>query len=178
MNEIGTNAEIEKFIKDNFNSIGFNEYSYHQVQTFIKLYLSQFDKFEGKLKFTGSKGEDITKKCIDYFVNSTKYFTNGGFAKLIMKKKYIKDIFELCLDAYESDLSRAKFDTPLIFIDKKANQFKFEKFPDINEEEENVRKINKINNKNVDIVYLLMPPVQWELKLKLQKKMLLKFLKN
>ena len=54
------------------------------------------------------------------FSNNTKYFTNGGFAKLIMEKKHIKDIFELYLDAYENDLSKAKLDTPLLFIDKKA----------------------------------------------------------
>jgi hypothetical protein len=42
--------EIELFIKDNFNSIGIKEYSYHQINTFIKLYISQFDSFEGKGK--------------------------------------------------------------------------------------------------------------------------------
>jgi len=112
------NTEIEKFIKDTFNSMGVKEYSYHQVQTFIKLYINQFDSFEGTLKFTNSKGEDITKNCKN-FSNSIKYFTNGGFAKLIMEKKYIKNIFELCLDPYENDLSKVKLDTPLISIDKK-----------------------------------------------------------
>jgi len=67
-----------------------------------------------------------------------------------MQKKYISDIFELCLDAYESDLSKEKFETPLIFIDKeKKNKFNFEKLPDISKEE--AQKINK----EVDIVYLI-----------------------
>jgi len=147
--------EIENFIKDNFNSIKIKEYSYHQVHTFINLYISQFDSFDGRLKFTNSKGEDITKKCIEYFSSSTKYFTNGGFAKLIMEKKHIEDIFELCLeDAYENDLSQAKLDTPLIFIDKKNKKCIMERLPDINEDENKDIK-NKIVNKDVDIVYLI-----------------------
>ena len=118
LNGFKNDEEIEKFIKDNFYSAKIEKYSYHQVQTFIKLYISQFNSFEGKLKFTNSKGEDITQKCIEHFANSTKYFTNGGFAKLIMEKNNTNDIFKLCLDAYENDLSKAKLDTPLIFIDK------------------------------------------------------------
>ena len=34
-------TEIEKFIKNIFNSMGVKEYFYHQVQTFIKLYINQ-----------------------------------------------------------------------------------------------------------------------------------------
>ena len=154
LNGFKNDKEIEKFIKDTFNSTGVKEYSYHQVQTFIKLYINQFDSFTGTLKFTNSKGEDITKKCIEYFSNSTKYFTNGGFAKLIMEKKHIKDIFELCLDAYENDLSKAKLDTPLLFIDKKSMKCKFERLPDISEEENKDIK-NKVLNKDVDIVFLI-----------------------
>ena len=162
LNEIEDDKKIEQFIKYNFNSIGIKEYSYHQVQTFIKLYISQFDSFEGKgkLKFVNSQGKDITKETIEYFVNSTKYFTNGGFAKAIMEKKHIKDKFKLLSDAYDSDLSKVdekegrkstvNFDIPLVFIDKKENKIIFEKFP----EEEN-KGTNKIFNKNVDIVYLI-----------------------
>ena len=147
LNEFKNDAEIEKFIIDNFNSIGIKEYSYHQVQTFIKLYISQFGQFEKKVKFKN----DSVQKFIRYFAESTKYFTNGGFARLIMEKKYIKDIFDLCLDAYENDLSKAKFDTPLVFMDKKTNKCKIEKLPDISEE-----KNQHINlNKEVDIVYLI-----------------------
>ena len=51
LNELKNDKEIEKFIKDNFNSIGIKEYSYHQVHTFIKLYISQFNTFKSKLIF-------------------------------------------------------------------------------------------------------------------------------
>jgi len=154
LNGIDDNKEIEQFIKDN---IGIIDYSYCQVKTFISLYISQFSAFESKLKFVNSDG-DITQKCIQYFADSTKYFTNGGFAKLIMEKKLKKDKldkFELCLDAYESDLSKAKFDTPLIFVDKKTKKCIFERLPDISEEEKQDKKYNKILNKDVDIVYVI-----------------------
>jgi hypothetical protein len=51
LNDFNDDKEIEKFIKDNFNSIGIKEYSYHQVHTFIKLYISQFNTFKSKLIF-------------------------------------------------------------------------------------------------------------------------------
>ena len=157
LNGFVNDEEIEKFIKDNFNSINIKEYSYHQVQTFTNLYISQFESFKSRLKFTNSNG-DITQKCIKYFAESTKYFTNGGFAKLIMEKKEVKDIFELCLDAYENDLSKAKFDTPLIFLDKETNKCIFEKLPDISEEEEKDKKIRQYNknyNKEADISFVI-----------------------
>ena len=120
LNGTDDNKEIEQFIKDN---IGIKDYSYHQIQTFIKLYKSQFDAFKGKLKFTNSQDEDIIKKYIECYVKNIKYFTNGGFAKLIFEKKYIKDIFELCLDIYKNDLNKTKFNPPLIFIDKDKKKF-------------------------------------------------------
>jgi len=149
-----TNEEIEEFIKRN---IGINEYSYHQVQTFIKLFVNQFSIFKkSKIKFTNSQNNDITNNCITYFAESTKYFTNGGFQKLIMdKKQQIRDKIDLCLDAYENDLNNVKFKTPLIFIDEKTKKCKFEILPDISEEENQDTKINKILNKEVDIVYLI-----------------------
>jgi hypothetical protein len=154
LNGFETDKEIENYIKGIFNSIGIKEYSYYQVQTYIKLYISQFKTFKEKISFIDSKGGNITKECIDNFANSTKYFTNGGFAKLIMKKKHIEDIFDLCLDAYENDLKNAKFDIPLIFIDKKTLKFKFERLPDVTDEEKKEIK-KKIKNKDVDIVYLI-----------------------
>ena len=144
------NDEIEKFIKDN---IGIIDYSYHQVQTFIKLFINQFSLFEGKLKFTESN-IDITNKCMKYFAESTQYFTNGGFAKLITNKTQpIKDKYDLCLDAYENDLGKVKFKTPLIFIDKDTKKFKLEILPDISEDKNT--KYDAILNKYVDIVYLI-----------------------
>jgi hypothetical protein len=157
--EKGTNGDIEDFIREN---IGLPNYSYHQVVTFIKLFISQFSLFNTKLKFTNSQDVDITKDCIDYFAKSTKYFTNGGFAKLIMNKnKEIKDKIDLCLDAYENDLDKNNkekkelFKTPLIFIDKNTKKFRFEMLPEIAEEDyQNIKNI-KISNKEVDILYLV-----------------------
>ena len=148
-----TNEEIEKFIEKH---IGIKEYSYHQVKTFINLFINQFSIFDTKLKFTNSQDDDITNKCIKDFAESTKYFTNGGFAKLIMdKKQYIKDKIDLCLDAYENDLNNVKFKTPLIFVDKKTMKCNLEILPDISEEDNQNTKINIILNKEVDIVYLI-----------------------
>ena len=149
LNGFEKDEEIENFIKE---KIGIKEYSYHQIKTFIKLYISQFKSFESKIKFTNSGG-DITQKCIQYFAESTKYFTNGGFAKLIMEKKYIKNLFDLCLDAYENDLK--DFNTPLVFVDKETNKCIFERIPDISKDEKNKKGINKIDNKEVDIVYVI-----------------------
>jgi len=138
------NKEIEQFIKEN---IGIEEYSYHQVQTFIKLFISQFSVLEGKIIFTNSQKNDITNKCIKYFSESTKYFTNGGFAKLITNTNQpIKDKFDLCLDAYENDLGKLQFKTPLIFIDKNTKKFNLEILPEINDD---------ILTKCVDIVYVI-----------------------
>ena len=149
--------QIEEFIK---NHIGIEKYSYHQVTTFIKLFLSQFSFFDSKIILKNSQNDDITKDCINYFANSTKYFTNGGFAKLIMNKnKQIKDKIDLCLDAYENDLNKEIFKTPLIFIDKEKKKFKFEMLPyvndEINDEEKAKKKKLKISSKEVDILYLI-----------------------
>ena len=137
--------QIEKFIKDN---IILKEYSYYQIKTFINIFISQFEIFKGKIiKFINSKKDDITKECIKIFAESTIYFTNGGFAKLIIDKtKQKKDKIDLCLDAYENDLSKVEFKTPLIFVDKNTKKFQFEKLPNIN---------GVIDYTKVDICYLI-----------------------
>ena len=152
LNGIETNEEIERFIKEKFNEINIKEFSYYQIQIFIKLYISLFDSKDKDIK--------ITKECIDYFVNSSKYFINGGFSKYIMKTidkndKKNKDNTDELQTAYESDLSKAKFDDPLIFIDEKTKKFKLEKLPDINKEEDKEKKNIEKFKKDVDIVYLI-----------------------
>ena len=147
------NKEIEEFIK---KEIGIKEYSYHQIQTFIKLFISQFSVLNSEIKFKNSQQKDITDECISYFSKSTKYFIDGGFAKLIMEKKNnIKDKIDLCLDAYNNDLNGKSFKTPLIYIDKETKQCKFEILPEIIEEEKIYSKIIKNINKEVDITYLI-----------------------
>ena len=82
-----SNEQIEEFIK---NKIGIEKYSYHQVQIFIKLFISQFNTFKCKLNFINEKKEDITDLYIQEFVEYTKYFISGGFAKLLTEKKKMK----------------------------------------------------------------------------------------
>ena len=50
LNGFTKDKEIEEFIKKNFKSIGIKEFSYHQIQTFIKLYISQFSAFNEQKK--------------------------------------------------------------------------------------------------------------------------------
>ena len=79
-----TNEQIVEFIKEN---IGIQEYSYHQVQIFIKLFISQFKLYNEYSQFSNFLDDNVNKKYIKYLAESTKYFTNGGFAKIIMSKK-------------------------------------------------------------------------------------------
>ena len=135
-----TNEDIEEFIKEN---IGIKEYSYHQVQTFIKLFISQFNIFKSNLNITNTGYDDITNSCIKYFAENTKYFTNGGFQNLIIGKKgQIKDETDLSLDAYDNDLNSVKFKIPLMFMDEKTMKLKLEILGDISEEEEQDTKEN------------------------------------
>ncbi len=60
LNEFENDKKIEKFIKDNFNTISIKQYFYHQIYTFIKLYINQFNIVKSKIIF----------KCKKY----TKYF--------------------------------------------------------------------------------------------------------
>ena len=146
-----TKEEIEKFIKDNLKKIGIKRYSYNQIQTYIKMYLSQFDSFEEEIKlYDSEKKKNIINECIEHFPKIIKYFIDSGFAKKIMDKNNVKDIFDLCLGAYDSDLSKEKFDTPFIYIDKESKTCQFEKLPDIAKE-----KDKAISNRDVDIVYLI-----------------------
>jgi len=150
--EAETDEQIEKFIKDNIN---LKEYSYYQIQTFINLFISQFEIFNGKIKFSNSQKNDTTKECLKYFADSTIYFTNGGFARLIVdKKKQQKNKIDLCLDAYENDLSKVEFKTPLIFIDNKTKKCRFEKLPDISKEID-LELNNEPKQREIDICYLI-----------------------
>ena len=145
------NEEIEVYIK---SKIGLTEYSYHQVHTFIKLFISQYSKIEGKLNFTDCNGKNITETCIKNFAESTKYFTNGGFAKILMKKTHnnVKDKYDLCLEAYDYDLNNAEFKT-LFYLDSKTKKYNI---INLGETKQNTNKdLLKNKSKEVDIVYLI-----------------------
>ena len=138
---IETNEKIEKFIKVNFNKIGINEYSYYQIQIFIKLFFSQFD-FQ-------NKNITITKECLDYFFNSLKYFIKGGFYKFLINKNKKDNYIYGLLEAYENDFNYFNFEYPLIYIDNNTI-----KLFDLYEDKYQKEKIKKIN-KDVDRVYLI-----------------------
>lgn len=58
---INSNEEMKKFVQ---NHILIKKYSYHQINIFVKLFISQYGKFNTKLRFF-ENGKDITDICID-----------------------------------------------------------------------------------------------------------------
>ena len=126
MLDIKTNDGIQKFVSKYFNKIGIKKYSYHQINMFIKLFISQYSKFNGKLIFK-SGDKDVTEQCIEDFSKSTRYFTNGGFSKLLTGTDNIdregKDSIDILSDIYENDLAGMTFPDPLIFIIKEKMKY-------------------------------------------------------
>ena len=153
------NGKIEQFIKDN---IGIEIYSYHQIQIFVKLFINQYSKIEGKINFNDSGNSDIKNKCFEYFKKTTQLFTNIGFAQMLMSKNYEKkkDKFDLLYDAYNNGLENTKLKTPIIYVDPRTKEQKFLILGEENKEEKE-REIEEYQkNKNnlkkcVDIVYLI-----------------------
>ena len=143
---IEEDSEIEKYIK---TTMGIKEYSFHHILTFIKLFISQHSEM-GKIKFKDSYGTDITKKCIENFVETTKYFTNGGFSQLLMTKKNNNenDEFDLYLKAYNSDLKNGEFKT-VFYLNSETKKYDFIDLGDTTQENE------KKTKREVDIVYLV-----------------------
>ena len=116
--ELDSNNKIEIFIK---KQIGINTVSYHQIQIFIKLFIAQFKTFEKK-KVVYSGENDLTENIIKEFAEFTKFFTMGGFVKMIMnnndelgnnkgKKNYIDILTEIYIN---NDLNEIKFKIPII----------------------------------------------------------------
>ena len=68
MTNISTNEGIKEYVQKN---IGIKKYSFHQINIFIKLFLSQFTRFNRKFTFY-DEGKNITKDCIDSYAKSTK----------------------------------------------------------------------------------------------------------
>ena len=118
---IESNEGIQEFVK---KYIGPKIYSYHQVNIFVKLFISQYSKFKNKIKFTDN-GKDVTKECIQEFANCTQYFTNGGFSQLLtgIKKIENKDFIDQLSEIYENDLINMEFPSPLIFIIKEKKKY-------------------------------------------------------
>jgi len=108
---------------------------------------------DGKIIFKDSYGKDITEKCIKNFAISTKCFTNGGFAQLLIKKNiYGTDKFKLYSEAYRNDLENEEFKT-LFYIDSKTKKFNL---IDLGDTAQGIKKdVKKETKKEVDILYLL-----------------------
>ena len=123
------NQGIQEFVKKYIGGGDTNSrYSYHQINIFVKLFISQYSKFKTKLKFVDEKDADVTEKCIEEFAKCTQYFTNGGFAKLLTERKLAKkNVISILSKVYENDLRNMKFPAPLIFIFKKNNKNYFDK---------------------------------------------------
>ena len=115
MLEINSNDKIEGFVKKHINC---KIYSYHQINIFIQLFISKYNKFKSKLTFL-NEGKDVTEKCIEEFAKCTQYFTNGGFAQLLTtidNNNEEKDYIDKLSEIYNNDLNNMEFEDPLIFI--------------------------------------------------------------
>ena len=141
-NILGENREIEENIKTNMD---IKKYSFHHILTFIKLFISQHSEM-GKIEFKDSYGNDITKTCIENFVETTKYFTNGGFSQLLKKKKNNNkknnnknDEFDLYLKAYNSDLKNDEFKT-VFYLNSETKKYDFIDLGDTTQENEKKKK--------------------------------------
>ena len=116
-----SNNEIEKFVKE---YIDIKKYSYHQINIFIKIFISQFLDI-GRFSIV-KKGENITKNYIKQFTPCTKYFTNGGFAQLLTNPDINnsgKDYIDKLSNSFEDDVHK-DFETPFIFINKEKMEIK------------------------------------------------------
>jgi len=124
MLRINSNEAIENYVRKH---IGIKNCSYHQIDIFIKLFISQYNKFEGQLEFWHGK-ENVTNECIEEFAKCTQYFTNGGFAKLLTGeiKKEKTNYIDNLTDIYDNDLNNKKFLYPLIFTIRE--KMTYEKF--------------------------------------------------
>ena len=112
--------KIEQFIKD---KIGMKNYSYYQVQIFLKILISQLSNFKGNIKFIEG-GKDVTEKTIMEIVNSTKYFVSNSFSRILLQKNANENNFiELCSKIYDYDLENIRYDLPLVSIQKGKYSF-------------------------------------------------------
>ena len=122
------NNKIAEYINKH---IKISNYSYHQLNIFTNLFISQYRLFgdDGKpIRFLDENNEDITTKIIEIFADCTKYFTSGSFANLLVNKEVMnkfkgnnKEYIELLAKTYKNDLDENEkendnFKYPLIFI--------------------------------------------------------------
>ena len=116
------NYDIYQWLKQ---KIKLSRYSYHQIHIFINLFICQYRIFKGKKILFKINDRDVTEECIDSFAEATKYFTYGGFSKLLLEKKdnlsdKLDDI-DILSKEYDNDLEKENFDKKLIFIVENKN---------------------------------------------------------
>ena len=122
------NSEIQKFVyKYITDEESTSKYSYHQINIFVKLFISQYslvNKTKKKIKFIENK-KDVTEDCIKKFAKCTQYFTNGGFAQLLTKfdKNAKVNVIKILSEVYKNDLIKMKFENPLIFVYKNKDDY-------------------------------------------------------
>ena len=115
--EMNSKEKIENLIKEN---IGIKKYSYYQVIKFIKLFIYQKKKLVSKLQ-TNFYGHEIIAEYWEEFFESIKYFTVGGFAKMLTEiyENKNKDYIDLLSNKYGNDFKYEKFCTSLFTIKEK-----------------------------------------------------------
>ena len=125
MKDLNDNKKIFNWLKTLLNEeLKMKKYSYHQINIFLKLFICQYNKFEGEKLTFFEKGENVTDKCIKSFALGTRYFINGGFSKLLLgeiddKELEInnnEDYIDLLSKVYKNDLKKENFKDKLIFI--------------------------------------------------------------
>ena len=158
---MNTPKKDDKNKKDQLTSEKKNDeykiFSYHQINIFINLFISQYNKFNGSKLFFRKKIQDeegknikidVTDECIKQFARGTKYFFEGAYAQLLTDQSeklknldykeqelyYIKKLSTI----YDDDLKKNQYDIPLIFIVKEKKEF-FE----LDLSEENLKKFEK-----------------------------------
>ena len=114
--DINSNEKIKEFIKKYIN---IENSSYHQINMFINIFISQLNKIKNKMNFSHDK-ENEMKKIIDISAEGAQYFINGCFAKSLIKiNKGIKEINnykDILSEIYDSDIKNMQFPYPLFFI--------------------------------------------------------------
>ena len=125
MIDLNKNEDIMKFIE---NNIGIKKYSYHQINIFINLFISQYNKFNVKIEFF-EKENEVTEECIKIFSQGIRYFILGEYSKLLIenvngKTNLTKDVYMKKIESIYNDLKEEKYLTPLIFTWKEKNKEK------------------------------------------------------
>ena len=144
------NEKIEEFIKQ---YIDINNYSYHQIQIFIKLFITQCIRLEEQLSLNNNINEGIINICIDLFAKSSRYFTNGGLTNLLVQQNYKNNNtgeVDLYKNVDKNNLKDENFKIPLITINDETKKYElnFILFRTSKQKEENKKDDTKIKANN------------------------------